>query len=392
VLGRNGWLLLAVAAALVFVGRLFGIVELYVAGAGAALLVLGAFIYVRTARVRLRVSRSVTPSRVHAGDTTRVEVGAVNKGTWRTPVVRLRDPVGGTRGALLNLAPLRPGETARAAYRLPTARRGIVSVGPLSLEVADPFGIAARTAVAAPLLELTVYPKVDRVLAPPGVGDRNPHGVAAHHNALGRQGDDFYALRQYVVGDDLRRVHWKSTARSDDLMVRQDEVPWQDRTTVVLDIRRAAHDAASLERAVSAAASVLSASARAGHLLRFMASDGTDSGTLSGVAQVESLMEYLARVEASGVGTLRAVFDDLLRAGNGGALVVVLGRATGAELETLARLRRRYRHVQPVIAHPPIPPLPAVASALRVIDATADDRFAQSWASMVGPERSEVSV
>ena len=73
---------------------------------------------------------------------------------------------------------------------------------------------------------------------PHSVGRDDPHAGADHPNVLGQGGEDFYTLREYVVGDDLRRVHWASTARRGELMVRQDEVPWQGRATVLLDARR----------------------------------------------------------------------------------------------------------------------------------------------------------
>lgn len=389
-LTRYGWMLLVAAVALVVAGRLFGIVELYVLGAMAGLLPFVALAYVRTARLQLRVTRVVTPARVHAGDTTRVEVAALNRARRRTPVLQLRDPVGGTRGAQLHLAPLVGGETARAAYRLPTTHRGVVAVGPLTVEVADPFGLCSRTVQAAPLLELTVFPKIDRVAAPKGGGDRNPHGVAVHHNAVGRQGDDFYALREYVVGDDLRRVDWKSSARADELMVRQDEMPWQDRTTVVLDLRRAAHDADSLERAVSAAASVLITCAKAGHLLRLVATDGTDSGSLGGLTHVDGLLELLARAELSGSGSLRAELDALARSGTGGIIVAAIGRTTGGELEALARLQKTHRRVVTVVTNGHLPEVPRAARGLLVVDARRDDTFAGRWATLVANDRAEV--
>jgi uncharacterized protein (DUF58 family) len=387
---RYGWLALAAAAVMVLVGRAFGMIELYVVAAALGLLVVLALVYVRTARLQLRINRTVTPTRVHAGDAARVELGAANRGRRRTPVLRLRDPVAGTRGALLNVAPLRSGDAARAAYRLPTARRGVIAIGPLQVEVTDPFGLASRRAVGAPVLELTVFPHVDRVAAPRGGGDRNPAGAALNANALGRQGDEFFALRDYVVGDDLRRVHWPSTARHDDLKMRQDEMPWQDRTTVVVDVRRAAHTAESFERAMSAAASVITACTRARHLLRLLASDGTDSGTSSGVPHTEALMEHLARAEPAGRGSLRQALDSLVRSPHGGLLVSVLGRATSAELDGLARLRGTFRSVVVVVTEGPLPSRSALHAALTLVDATADGGFAPAWGAVVASERAEV--
>jgi uncharacterized protein (DUF58 family) len=390
VLTRQGWAILIVAVGVLIAARAFGIIELYVAGAVLVILPLACLLYVRAARVRLRVSRSLSPTRVHAGDATRVELGATNLGGRRTPVLHLRDPVGGTRGALLHLAPLKPGESARAAYRLPTSRRGMISVGPLGLEVGDPFGLAVQAADAAPVLELTVYPRIDRVAAPGGGGDRDPHGAMANPNVLGQQGDDFYSLREYVVGDDLRRVHWPSTARRDELMVRHDEMPWQDRTTVVLDVRRASHSAASLERAVSAAASVITASAHEDQLTRFMASDAVDSGLGSGIAHNEAVLEYLARLDAVGHGSFRQVLDTLTRANQGGILIAVLGRATSGELDTLARLRRTFRMVVAVVSEPPVPEPSPLQSRLTRVDNTREGAFGPSWGTMVRSIRTEV--
>ena len=101
----------------------------------------------------------------------------------------------------------------------------------------------------------------------------------------------------YVVGDDLRRVHWAATARHDDLMVRQDELPWQGRATVVIDTRAAAHTPETFERAVSAAASVVTAAARRQDLVRLVSLDGADSGFAGGHSHAEALLEHLACIE-----------------------------------------------------------------------------------------------
>ncbi len=209
------------------------------------------------------------------------------------------DPVTGTRGADLLLGPLEPGVTARAAYRLPTEKRGIVRIGPLDVVVTDPFGVASSATTAAPISELTVFPWVDDIVPVPHTSGDDPHAGADHPSALGRSGEDFYALRPYVVGDDLRRVHWKSTARRDELMVRQDELPWQGRVTVLLDVRRSGHTAESLELAVSAAASVVTASWKRRDLVRLITTDGTDLGFAAGTAHAEAIMEFLATVPAS---------------------------------------------------------------------------------------------
>lgn len=344
-LTRQGWLVSGGAVAMIAGGRLFGVLELFVIGASAGALVLASVGIVLLARLRLAVARNVTPPRVYAGSPSRVELSIRNDGERSTPVLRLFDPVSGTRGADLLLSPLEPDVVNRAAYRLPTERRGVIEIGPLEVVVSDPFGLASSSTIAAPLAELTVYPHIDDVAPVPHTTGDDPYAGADHPSALGRTGDDFYALRPYVVGDDLRRVHWRSTARRDELMVRQDELPWQGRVTVLLDVRRNAHTPASLELAVSAAASIVTASWKRRDLVRFMTTDNTDFGYGAGTAHAEAIMEFLATVAATPSGTLRGVLDALGQAGNGGAVVPIVAGIADAELASLARLRGRFASV-----------------------------------------------
>lgn len=354
-LTRAGWALVAVAVGVVASGRIFGVTELFVAGAVGALLPFVSLLAVRTATLRLRVRRTLRPARVHAGDTTRIELAVANSGTRATPTLGLADPVDGTRGAALTLAPLPAGGSARAAYRLPTTRRGLVHVGPLRVTLEDPFGLARRRAIAAPVLELTVLPHIDPLRLPKVGGDRDPHGVAVRVNEASPRGDELLGLRPYVVGDDLRTVHWKASARTGELIVRQVEQPNQDHTTVVLDTRRTSHTLESFERAVSAVASVASAAFSQRHVLRLLAADGTDTGQGTGLAHADAMLEYLATVSASGQGSLRAVFDALGRARRGGLVVVGLGRPTALELDSLARLARAGATPVAVVCEEPIP-------------------------------------
>jgi uncharacterized protein (DUF58 family) len=341
-LTRQGWLVAGGAVGLIAAGRLLGVLELFVAGAALGALVVFSLIVVLVARVKLSVTRSVSPPRVYAGNPSRVELALRNDGDRTTPVLRVFDPVTATRGADLLVSPLERDSAARAAYRLPTDRRGIVQIGPLEVIVSDPFGLAASGTIAAPVTELTVYPRIDDIVPIPHTSGDDPHAGADHPSALGRSGEDFYALRPYVVGDDLRRVHWKSTARRDELTVRQDELPWQGRVTVLLDVRRSAHTQDSLELAVSAAASIITASWRRRDLLRLVTTDGTDFGFAAGTAHAEAMMEFLATVHGTAGGTLRGAVDALGLTGNAGAVVAIVAGINDAEMAGLMRLRSRF--------------------------------------------------
>src|SRR3954470_2583281 len=104
-LTRSGWAVLLAAGSLVVAGRLFGIFELFLAGAGAAALVAVAAFTVRGTKLRLDVARELHPQRVHAGTPSRVELRGRNRGSRRTPLLALRDPVGRERSARVVLAP-----------------------------------------------------------------------------------------------------------------------------------------------------------------------------------------------------------------------------------------------------------------------------------------------
>jgi uncharacterized protein (DUF58 family) len=386
VLTRQGWLCLWGGLGLIAAARLLGIAELTVLGAIALGLVVVAVLYVRLTRLDLQVDRSVHPSHVHAGQLSRVELRVRNVRPAATPVLRLRDPVSGTAGAELLIPPLDRGAAATASYRLPTDRRGIVKVGPLRVVVGDPLGLAQVSAVAAPQVEVTVYPEIDDIRPVPFTTGNDPLAGTLRPNALGRSGDDFYALRPYVVGDDLRRIHWPSTARHDELLVRQQEQPWQGRTTVLLDVRRSAHDTVSFEAAVSAAASIITANGARRDLVRLATTDGADSGFAAGATHVQALLEHLAVVEPSGGASLRAMLD-LLHRDAQGALIVVVAQTTGDELASTARLRQRFGMIAVVqvekarvAATGRYQQQPAIAAArASLIRVTKETPFATAW-------------
>jgi uncharacterized protein (DUF58 family) len=361
-----------------------------------AVLVMGAVIYVRSTHFRVSASRQVRPGRVHAGGASRVELTVRNLAN-RTPLLTARDPFdGGRRWARFRIAPLSKGESGRAAYRLPTDQRGVFPLGPLSLSLSDPFRLASTSTTAAPATTLTVYPRIDDVFPMPHAQGADATASAVHPTALSPSGDDFYALREYQTGDDLRRVHWPSTARlEDDLMVRQDELPWQGRGTILVDLRKVAHTPESFELAVSAAASVAYATYRAGSLVRLLATDGRDSGFSTGRGHIEAVLEYLAGVSPGNDAFLPGVIAGLRRSGNGGGLAVITtARASNDDLRGVAQLRGRFGSIVVVLfqrsawddssagRRAPVRETPPIG---RIVQVTADDPFAPAWDRTVAP-------
>jgi uncharacterized protein (DUF58 family) len=394
------------AAAVVFViaGRLLGIPELYALAVVGWGLLAGAVVYVRYVRWNVDARREVRPPQVQAGGNGRVELSVRNNDSRRSPVLSARDPFDdGRRWARFHIAPLQPGETVRAAYRLPTAERGIFPLGPLTIGLTDPFGLATQAREAAPGATLVVYPRIEAIHPLAQAPGADPTGTTGQP-ALAYGGEDFYALRNYETGDDLRRVHWPSSARSDDLMIRQDELPWQGRISVLVDLRAPQHSPASLELALSAAASVLHAGFLAGRQIRLVTSDGVDTEFGSGHTQLSIVLGRLAAARAGAGGSLTSAVVALDRGGTmGGVAVVTTDAATDQDVALLRRLGTRFSSVAVVVIEgsawdPRLPPGPAAgrlglgAGAFGpgiMVRVAAGRPFAAAWNATVGrPARS----
>ncbi len=229
---------------------------------------------------------------------------------------------------------------------------------------------------------MTIYPHIDQIEPLPYTTGHDPLAGARQPNSLGRTGEDFYALRPYVVGDDLRRIHWPSSARHDELPVRQNELPWQGRTTVLLDVRKSAHAGESLEVAVSAAASIVAATARRHDLIRLVTTAGSDSDFAPGSDHVEAIMEHLAVVPATPAGSLRRSVELLNRHSSGGSLVVLLAEVSPEDLQAASSLRSRYGSLTIVqidrSAWDPSAPI-GEAPAGAILRVTREAPFATAW-------------
>lgn len=343
---QSGWCLATAVVALAVAGRLLGAVELVaVAVAGAALLI-AAVAYVRLARVTVEVQRDLRPPRRHAGVPGDVEITIRNTAPRPSPTLTVHDPFdpSGTslaadeRRARFRVAPLRPGQAVRATYQLPGEDRGVYELGPLEVRLEDPFGLASMVVAVAPVARLVVYPRIEP-LGPlsPGLGGRRQRQSPPVTRAVDTDGD-LYTLREYHMGDDLRRVHWRSTAKHDEVMIRHDDVPAQSTATVVLDLRHEVHSPDTLESALSAAASIVHAAWRLRWPVRLVASDGTDSGLAAGHAHVQAILEGLARAQAhDGPARATAAAQPPNRSGAGMVAVITTGAASDADFSGITR-------------------------------------------------------
>jgi uncharacterized protein (DUF58 family) len=374
-LTRRGWSLTGAALGLVVGSFLLGALEMLVVGI-AALALLGAVVLWLRFREppELAISRRVRPDRLHVGSEGRIDLLVENLSPGASPLLAATDWFDeGRRAARFLVPPLAGGATARAAYRIPTRRRGRYRVGPLSVAVSDPFGLARRATAGAGEAELVVRPRVHEIVAPVAVGSRVTADSEAPsaRSMVSDLGNDFLTLRDYELGDDLRRVHWRSTARTGELMIRQDEARWRSRAAVVLDVLPAAHDAESFEVAVEAAASVTARLVRLRRRVEVVTSAGTVLGT--GGDPRRDVIDRLATVGPDERDQLPTVLENLRAHRRVDLVVAILGRVTPDTLRALGALAGI--GVIVVLTRPAVV---APSTAVLVVDASATP-FATAW-------------
>lgn len=327
---RQGWAMLMAAVLAVVIGRLFGLIELFVVGVSLAVVFLLALLTVNRPLPQIHVRRVARPSLVSVGEPARVDLQLANRTNHSTPRLKLWEPVGDKGGAPMQLAPLAPGDSVSAAYRVPTARRGLLRTGPLRAERTDALGLCSRVSWLAGAGEVMVVP--ERVpLAFPSAGTAGRLGQHLRLKAYGQTGSEFHSQREYTPGDDLRRINWKTTARAGTLIVRETAQEGVQRCIVVLDTFSEGYDDAGFERAVVAAASVVASAAAATVSTRLVA-PGID---LRGHDVAPLSLRWLATVQPG------ADIVDHTTAGrtstDGLGLLVVVTCNAGSQAATLAR-------------------------------------------------------
>lgn len=356
----RGRSLVGAGAALLLLGMLLGELPLTQMAVFVLALPLLATGMVARQRFRLTTRRSVTPVRVPRGESAEVRLEVTNADTRTGGLWLLTEQLPADLGTAprFTVERLPAGAATTLGYRVHGHRRGRHALGPLRMRLVDPFGLVERTVVGAGTAPLLVVPRV-RPLGPGGPSGGHGGGGEGARRSIAVHGEDDVSTREYRHGDDLRKVHWRATARTGELMVRLEERPWRSQATLFLDTRARAHlvagrDAAppaplpgddapppdSLEWAVEAAASIGTALARRGSVLRVV----TDAGELvpaSGNRQLgpEELLDRLATVSPSRLGGLAVGVEQLCRAAGDGPVLCLLGAVGPEDVTDLVRAR-----------------------------------------------------
>ena len=343
-LTTRGRCLLAAGLTLALCAVVLGQRDLLRAAVLLVALPIAALAVVSRSRYRLACARSLAPPRVEAGTASTVQLRLDNVSRLPSGVLLMEDALpyalGGRPRFVLDK--VEPRGVREVTYPVRSEVRGRYQVGPLSVRLTDPFGLCELARSFAASDELVVTPVVHPLPAVRLGGDWTGGGDAASRSVAVSGADDA-ATREYRHGDDLRKVHWRSTARVGELMVRREEQPYQSRATLLLDARAVAHrgegPGSSFEWAVSAVASIGVGLARAGFALSLVRDSGASLAPPGVPLSQGLLLDSLATVGPSAGTTLDGAVEVLRGGGLGGVLVAVLGAMDLEQAERLARLR-----------------------------------------------------
>ncbi|MFN2614279.1 MAG: DUF58 domain-containing protein, partial [Actinomycetota bacterium] len=231
---KMGGVALALAILLWLVARVVAGKTLYLFAYGAFLLVIGTWAIAKR-KLPLEGERSETRVRARVGEVLGVELTLRSKRRLNTLVLeeQVPDRMGGS--VTLPIPTLKSGQEIHHAYRLHWRRRGVYKLGPLVARWGDPLGLTQREMELAPSFELMVHPSIEPVVSRPLTRQFEDPPIRPPVSKPWPSGLEFYGMRDYTPGDDLRRVVWKVFARTGRMMVRESEQGITDQITIMID-------------------------------------------------------------------------------------------------------------------------------------------------------------
>ncbi|MDP9329670.1 MAG: DUF58 domain-containing protein [Actinomycetota bacterium] len=309
----RGLVVLGAGIGMWFAARLIGSPGLEVVGFGLATLPFLAAAYIWRRKPRIAVRRHLSDVRVAPGTRVTITLDVENRSVVPTSLLLIEDrlPSALGRPARLVVPGVRSRGTENPSYSVLAQVRGRYRLGPLSVDVCDPFALVRSRIEFDIGDDLLVIPEIEELLGAPNPAF-GPSFGASRTRQLFRTGDEYYTMRQYQEGDDLRRIHWASVARTGELMIRQDESSRRASGLVLLDTRSSAlgrmHGEA-FERAVSIGATLGMLLAKRGFSLRVATADLSPA-----LMTEERFLDTLASASHSNTKSIEPVLGHL-RAG-----------------------------------------------------------------------------
>ncbi|MCM2254627.1 MAG: DUF58 domain-containing protein [Vicinamibacteria bacterium] len=314
---HRGFLLFA--AGLLFVLglqlRIFALAALGLAFAGWTL---AGALWTRRQMALLSLSREAADS-AFEDDTAPVTLVVDNRGRDALHLLLLGDTFGpgvAFRHRLLEPGPLPGRRRRRLRYRAHCGRGfGAFTLGPLTLELADPLGLVHHQRPFGAIAPFVVYPRAPAVAGLERLGSRRSFALEDRSAARPGASLAYLGTREYRAGDDVRRIHWPATARRGVPVVREHELDLTPQLSLFVDLARA-HRAGTGRRStreyvLRAACGVVEAAARRGDLVELVASSARllQVPPGRGAAHVALCWEALVRAGQDGTRELLEVAD-----------------------------------------------------------------------------------
>ena len=267
------------------------------------LLLFGACWFLAPRNLKLGGERAGLFPRAHEGDRLEVEVSLEARSGVSTFVLEERVPERLGQSVRVPITKLSSGEKLSHRYSVRCTRRGVYEVGPLVAIKGDPLGLTQRETLIAEPFELLVHPRIELVSDRPLTRQFEDPPIRPPVSKPWPSGLEFYGMREYKPGDDLRRIVWRASARTGKIMVREAEQGITDKITIILDTDRGTHSrdgeglSESFEAGVRAAASLAVRHLREGYEVKVETNGGPLTRSLRGADKQLMLLDAFAKVE-----------------------------------------------------------------------------------------------
>ncbi len=286
----------------------------------------------------LDVARVIEPQRVARGNPAHGLVSVKNQLGRRSRACSAIEVVG-DRFVQVAIPALGPRKSIAVSYELATHRRGELLVGPLSIHRSDPLGLFEVNRTVGEKVSVLVEPNIYALDPRPAGRLRHLEGPRSDKATQGTM--TFHSLREYTLGDDIRRVHWRSSARTGTLMVKEHVDTSLPSTVVILDTCASHYTEDLFEDAVDVAASVVAASQGRNFPVRFMTTSGLTLFVRAG-QRGQELRDLLASVEPDAGGEMQRATGEVLRCHDHDTLVVIGGALGIEDLVQVSSMARRF--------------------------------------------------
>lgn len=302
--------------------------------------VLGLAFALTSRAVELEGTRSAASPRVREGENVDIEISLTGARRFTTFVLEEEIPPTLGPNPRVSVAAFEPGSDLTHTYSITLWRRGAYELGPLVVRWGDPFGLTLRRKTLAPPYEVLVHPSVELVQERPLTRLWEDPPIRPPISRPWPQGMEFYGMREYQRGDDVRRIVWRAYARTHKLLVRESEQGVTDKLVVLVDNDRATHEKGALspsfEAGIKVAASVVHRHIDQGYNVTLESNDRRHTGPVRGPGAVIGLLDDLARLERSRA-TLADALLRLVHSGDRDAQVIIITPLL--DLETAGRLQ-----------------------------------------------------